>query len=163
MHEMIHIRQATKKDIPTLSEIIRRSFRDVAERFALTPQNCSKHPSNCEDTWLEADMEKGIRYYLLERGAQPTGCVALERSALTTCFLSRLAVLPQSRGKGLGRSLVHHVFAQAKKQGFDNVSIAIIADHTELKNWYLRLGFTEKETKAFSHLPFRVVFLTCEL
>jgi hypothetical protein len=37
---------ATKKDIDRLARLIRHSFADVARRFALTPQNCPKHPSN---------------------------------------------------------------------------------------------------------------------
>jgi diamine N-acetyltransferase len=163
MNQTIHIRQTTRKDIPTLSEIIRRSFRDVADKFGLTPQNCPRHPSNCEDSWVDNDMQKGISYYLLEYDSQPTGCVALNKSTPTTCFLERLAVLPQSRGKGFGQSLVYHVFGEAKKQGFNSVSIAIIAEYCELKNWYQRFGFTEKETKTFPHLPFKVMFLNHEL
>ena len=159
MNETINIRQATPKDIPSLSEIIRRSFRDVAGKFGLTPENCPTHPSNCDASWIKGDMQKGIGYYLLECSSQPVGCVALERSTQTTCFLERLAVLPTSRGKGLGRCLVHHVFAEAKKQGFGAVSIAIIANHSDLKSWYQRLGFTEMETKSFPHLPFKVMFL----
>ncbi len=163
MNATINIRQATPKDIAALSKIIRLSFRDVADRFGLTPQNCPKHPSNCEASWVEGEMQKGIGYYLLECNSQPVGCVALERSTQTICFLERLAVLPESRGKGLGRCLVHHVFAEAKKQGFLTVSIAIIAHHGDLKTWYQRLGFTEMETKSFPHLSFNVMFLNHEL
>ena len=108
-------------------------------------------------------MQRGVGYFLLERNSQPVGCVALERSTGTTCFLERLAVLPESRSKGYGQALVHHVLDEAKKQGFDSVSIAIIADHGELKRWYQRLGFTEKETKGFPHLPFQVLFLNHDL
>ena len=163
MNETINTRQATARDISALSEIIRMSFRDVADRFSLTPENCPKHPSNCEASWVEGDMRKGIAYYLLECNSRPVGCVALERQTPTICLLERLAVLPESRGKGLGRSLVHHVFAEAKKQGFGTVRIAIIADHSDLKSWYRRLGFTEMETKSFPHLPFNVMFLNHEL
>jgi N-acetylglutamate synthase-like GNAT family acetyltransferase len=163
MNQTTHIRPVGKKDIPALAAIIRQSFRDVADRFGLTPRNCPRHPSNCDDSWVEDDMQKGVSYYLLEQDSRAAGCVALKRSAPTICLLERLAVLPQSRGKGLGQLLVHHVFAEAKRQGSTAVNIAIIADHEELKNWYQRLGFTEKETKAFPSLPFRVMFLACEL
>jgi N-acetylglutamate synthase-like GNAT family acetyltransferase len=110
MKEKIHIRQATEKDIHVLSGIIRNSFRDVADKFGLTPQNCPKHPSNCDDSWVDAEMQKGITYCLLEIDSQPAGCVALERSTSTICSLNRLAVLPQSRRKGLGQALVSHIF-----------------------------------------------------
>ncbi len=159
----MRIRRTTLEDASVLSRIIRESFRDVAERFGLTPENCPKHPSNCEDWWIENDFAKGVVYYVLENDSGPVGCVALEKSSGGVCSLERLAVLPGSRRKGFGRALVEHVFDVANEQGFRSVSIAIIADHHELKDWYKRLGFVEKETKAFPHLPFVVEFLTREL
>jgi len=163
MKEKVDIRQAGAKDVPVISRIIRESFRDVAEKFALTRENSPKHPSNCEDAWVESDLEKDIVYYLLERDSQPMGCVAFERSTTEVCFLERLAVLPESRRRGFGRALVEHVLDVAREQGFRTVSIAIIAEHVELKDWYRNLGFVEKDTKSFPHLPFVVEFLTYEL
>ena len=61
------IRQATDKDIPLLTNIIRTSNQDIAERFQLTPQNAPKHPSNCTDAWIESAFEKGITYYAVYR------------------------------------------------------------------------------------------------
>jgi diamine N-acetyltransferase len=163
MKENTHIRQVTARDVPVVSRVIRDSFRDVAEKFHLTRENCPRHPSNCEDSWVESDLGKGIVYYLLERDSEPAGCVAFERSTTDVCVLERLAVLPESRGNGFGQALVEHVFDVAREQGFRIVSIAIIANHDELKNWYQRLGFVERETKTFPHLPFLVAFMTCEL
>jgi len=163
MQRALHIRPAAEKDTPILSELIRRSFRDVADKFGLTPVNAARHPSNCEDSWVEDDMRKGITYYLLECDSQTVGCVALERSTPDVCFLNRLAVLPAWRGKGFGKMLVRHAFDEAQKLAFSRVHIAIIAEHDELKRWYLRLGFVAQETKAFPHLPFKVTYLSADL
>ena len=163
MNQEILIRHATLSDITVLSGIIRHSFRSVADRFGLTPQNCPRHPSNCEDAWIEADLQRGVDYYLLMHASQPAGCVALERSTPTTCLLERLAVLPAAQGKGFGSALVRHVFDVAGKQGFHCVRIAIIADYGELKHWYLHRGFIPQETRTFPALPFRVMFLNHHL
>jgi hypothetical protein len=32
-----------------------------------------------------------------------------------------------------------------------------------MKDWYKRLGFVEGESKEFSHLPFRVTFMSYDL
>jgi hypothetical protein len=40
------------------------------------------------------------------------------------------------------------------------VGIEIIAEHTELKEWYEGIGFTPGESRDFPHLPFRVTFLS---
>lgn len=157
------IRSATREDIAVLAETIRKSFRDVADRFGLTPENCPKHPSNCTVEWVEGDMRRGVDYFILETGDAVTGCVALERPDSKVCYLERLAVLPYKRRQGFGRALVEHVFTEAADAGVACVSIGIIAAQTELKEWYQRLGFIEGETREFDHLPFSVTFMSYEI
>jgi len=40
------------------------------------------------------------------------------------------------------------------------VSIGIIANDTQLKQWYKKIGFAEGETRKYEHLPFDVMFMT---
>ena len=159
----IHIRKANSDDISLLSRLIRQSYRDVADRFKLTPANCPKHPSNCTDQWIEKDFARGVKYFILEHRDKPAGCVAIERAEAALCYLERLAVLPPERKKGLGSQLVEHISHTARELGSKKISIGIIAAQTELKQWYRKFGFVEGDTKEFSHLPFRVTFMTCEL
>ena len=161
--ETTYIRAAGAVDIPVLSGLIRVSFRDVAERFALTLENCPKHPSNCTDEWIENDLSRGVTYYILEHDGTPVGCVALEKANSDLCYLERLGILPQSRRKGFGKALVDNVFVEARALGAKQISIGIISDDTELKLWYQKIGFLERETKEFAHLPFLVTFMSYEL
>jgi N-acetylglutamate synthase-like GNAT family acetyltransferase len=161
--DIIHIKEASLADVARLSELIRHSYRDIAARFKLAPANCPKHPSNYTDEWVENDFARGVSYYLLEHRGIPAGCVAIEKANPDLCYLERLAVLPHERKKGLGSQLVEHVFRKAQELGSKNISIGIIAKQTELKQWYQKFGFKEGETKEFSHLPFQVTFMTCEL
>jgi ribosomal protein S18 acetylase RimI-like enzyme len=156
----LEIRTCTKEDGAMLAETIRTSFRTVAERFGLTPENAARHPSNCTEDWVLGDMDRGVTYYVLERDGRAAGCVALERADEEGCYLERLSVLPGCRRRGLGKALVEHVFSEARLRGLRRVGIAMIAEQAELKAWYKGLGFVEKETKAYAHLPFRVTFLS---
>ncbi len=156
----MRIRLADSTDIPILSALIRTSFRSVAERFALTPENCPKHPSNCTDGWIQGDIERGVTYYILEHRGVPAGCVALEKAGSDLFYLERLAVLPEERQRGFGRTLVEHVLAEARNLDGKQVSVGVISDQAELRRWYQKMGFAEGETKEFEHLPFRVTFLT---
>ncbi len=160
MDQGIRIRRAGQEDSAILAEIVRQSFQDVAARFGLTRLNCPRHPSNCDVSWVAADMRRGVSYALLDCAALPVGCVALERSTADLCFLERLSVLPLWRGKGYGGTLVRHALEQARMQGCRTVSIGIIAAQQELAQWYRRLGFVPQETRIFPHLPFEVLFLT---
>lgn len=161
--DKIHIRTADAPDVSLLSGLIRDSFRDVAQRFGLTPGNCPKHPSNCTIKWIQNDLFRGVMYYILECNDIPVGCVALEKADPDLCYLERLAVLPEDRRKGFGKALVHHAFVQASALGAIKMSIGIISEQTELKQWYQNIGFVEKETKAFEHLPFLVTFMTYDV
>lgn len=157
------IRSCGKEDIGILAEIIRRSFRDVAERFGLNLENAPRHPSNCTGDWICKDLERGVMYFILEHEGSVVGCAALERADPDACYLERLAVLPGKRRHGFGKALVVHALKEATLLGAHRVGIGIIADHTELKDWYKRIGFVEGERKAFPHLPFDVAFMSCDL
>jgi len=158
-----YISKAGVDDIDTLATVIGKAYRDVAERFDLTPQNCPKHPSNCTDQWVQSDMDRGVVYYMLEINGVKCGSAALEKAGTDICYLERLSVLPAYRRQGLGTMMVRHIFKEAKRLGVSSVGIGIIARQHELKQWYLQLGFVENETKSYDHLPFEVMFLSYSL
>ena len=110
------IRICTKEDSRVLADIIRRSFRDIAERFGLTQENAPRHPSNCTVDWIRKDMERGVIYFALENRNHVVGCVALERANTEVCYLERLAVLPDHRRRGFGKALVEHVLSEGKRR-----------------------------------------------
>jgi N-acetylglutamate synthase-like GNAT family acetyltransferase len=157
------IRVCTQKDIRVLAETIRRSFQNVALRFDLTQDNAPRHPSNCTEDWIKKDMERGVAYFALENENIVVGCVALEQANQDICYLERLAVIPNQRRHCFGKALVAHVLFQAKSLGAKRVNIGIIAQQSELKNWYKGIGFVEGESKEFPHLPFRVTFMTYDI
>ena len=157
------IREAGSPDIPVLVSLMRDSFRDVAERFDLTPENCPTHPSFCTHEWVEKAMDRGVRYFLLELEGSPGGCVAVERAGDEVCYLQRLAVLPACRRRGYGEALVEKVEEEARAAGARRLEIGIISAQGDLRDWYARRGFKEKGRKNFDHLPFEVTFMAREL
>lgn len=157
------IRQATLDDREILAQLIRDAFRDVAQRFALTGDNCPKHPSNCQPSWIDADFSRGVHYSIVFVDAKPIGCVAIEQPRPDICYLERLAVLPIMRGRHLGTRLVHHALELAAAKGARKVGIGIIDAQTELKEWYKRFGFVVAERKSFPHLPFTVCLMELAL
>ena len=157
------IRSCTKQDVQILTNTIRQSFLTVAKRFGLNGENAPRHPSNCTADWIERDMSRGVSYFVIDTENGIVGCVALEHASSEVCYLKRLAVLPGHRTRGMGRALVRHALSRAKDLGVRRVGIGMIAQDTELKDWYKRIGFAEGETKAFPHLPFGVTFMSYDL
>jgi N-acetylglutamate synthase-like GNAT family acetyltransferase len=157
------IRTCTQDDVGVLVDTIRKSFQDVAERFGLTPENAPWHPSNCQEEWIKKDIDRGVLYFVMENEGLVSGCIAIEKANPEVCYLERLAVHPERRQQGFGKALVKHVLSQAKLLNVHNVNIGIIAEHTELKNWYRKIGFVEGKSKEFPHLPFRVTFMSFQI
>ena len=112
---------------------------------------------------INSDFERGVAYFILVTDGKETGCVALEKADSELCYLERLAVIPEYRNKGFGKSLVDYVFNEAKVLGCKRISIGIISKQQDLKDWYSRIGFIEGVTKSFDHLPFDVTFMECDL
>ncbi len=157
------IRRAGLGDAADLARLIACAFQEVARRFALTPGNAPTHPSNCRPEWVASDLDRGVSYFLASRDQAGLGCVALESASPEICYLERLAVHPDVQRQGLGARLVEHALAEARSLGAERVSVGIIAAHTELVEWYRRLGFLLGESRHFEHLPFEVRFMTCDL
>jgi ribosomal protein S18 acetylase RimI-like enzyme len=155
----IEIRDATCEDAEIVARVIRTSFRDVALRFGLTPENAPTHPSNCQSDWIQSELSRGVSYYLLCSHGLAAGCVALEFASPSVAYLERLGVLPDQRGRGFGIELVRHCLWKARSAGATVVSVGVIAEHTELVSWYEHLGFARTVTRRFPHLPFRVSYL----
>ena len=154
------IREARTQDADDLARMIRLSHRDVAEKFHLSQENCPKHPSFCQESWVHDDISRGVRYFFVNVDGSPAGCVALERASDQEIYLERLSVVPGQRRKGAGVRLVAHVLGEAANLGVDALGIGIISEFTELKTWYQSLGFVEVEVKRFDHLPFKVSFMS---
>lgn len=146
-----------------IASIVSQGNKDVAEKFELTLENNPKHPSFYTKEWVQSDMVRGEEYFLYQNNGVNCGCVAFEQPNSDISYLNRLSVLPEHRHKGIGEQLVKHVLEYSRTKNSQIVSIGIIAEHTLLKKWYLKLGFNEKETKHFDHLPFEVTYMSYEL
>ena len=163
MTSQSQIKKAGLGDVAILVGLIREAYRDVAQRFDLTPENCPKHPSNCTPQWIRKDFARSVSYFILEDNHKPVGCAALEKPTTDLGYLERLAVLPDHRRRGFGKMLVDYVFERAKEAGLKQISIGIVAEQTDLLWWYRKIGFIEGDTKEFEHLPFLVTFMKYQL
>ena len=155
----MHIREASPEDLATIAMIVRDSNQDVAAKFGLNADNCPKHPAFCTESWVQADLARGERYFILEDDSVPIACVAYENPSPGLAYLNRLSVLPAYRNRGIGSRLVRHIVQLAQSSSIKSISIGVIGEHSDLQRWYRNLGFHEGETKRFPHLPFSVKYM----
>jgi N-acetylglutamate synthase-like GNAT family acetyltransferase len=95
----------------------------------------------------------------LFQGEKQCGFVAISPSNDRVCNMEKLAVLPAYRHLGYGKVLIKFVLGYAVSMKAEKVTLAMINEHTVLKDWYLKQGFKEASLKKFPHLPFTVCFM----
>jgi diamine N-acetyltransferase len=145
------------ESLDTSVEIIKKSFRTVAEELNLTAENAPTHPSFITLDQLEELRQKGLVFYGYFLDDKQVGFVAMEKAADSLYYLEKLAVLPEYRHSGNGRELVRFVMDTAASKSAKKLSIGIIYEQTILRDWYKDIGFRETSTRKFEHLPFKVV------
>jgi ribosomal protein S18 acetylase RimI-like enzyme len=140
-------------------EVVRESFSTVAREFGLTRQNCPTNPAFATLESLENLKEKGAEFFALYEHDKQIGFVAIEKADEVTYYMEKLAVMPEYRRKGYGKSIVSFVFDHVREKRGEKVSIGIMDNNHALKNWYGNLGFVETSARKFKHLPFIVCFM----
>jgi diamine N-acetyltransferase len=147
-------------DIKDAERIIRNSFITVANEFGITKENAPTNAAFITSNIIKNSIEKGLNLYGLFINNKIIGCIGIEDAKSNGIFyIERLAVLPEYRHKGYGKTLLDNAVKIIKNKNGKKVSIGIIDKNIKLKNWYLKYGFIEKEVKTFKHLPFDVCFM----
>ena len=87
---------------------------------------------------------------VLLAGAGPDGLALLRFrpaiwSAGTECYLAELYVVPERRGRGIGRALMNESIAQARLRGADNMDLGTGESDVAARALYESLGFTNRE------------------
>ncbi|MHB9027035.1 MAG: GNAT family N-acetyltransferase [Armatimonadota bacterium] len=154
---MIHL--LPLNEIPSAAEVIRQSFRTVADEFGLTPENSPTHPAFLTDEQLRTHVDHGLQLFGLYAGSVLAGVVGLKRLTAGDFAVEKLAVLPTYRHRRFGAKLMIFAWEQIKQQDGEKACIGIIDDNTVLKQWYQRQGFIATEIKRFPHLPFTVCLM----
>jgi ribosomal protein S18 acetylase RimI-like enzyme len=67
--------------------------------------------------------------------------------AALECYLAELYVVPEKRGRGIGRALMNEVFDAARGEGATHIELNTSDDDVAARALYESLGFTNREGK----------------
>lgn len=150
------IREVKREDIRTCVEIIRQSFKTVADEFGFTPDNAARFTAfaTTEDrlSW-QMDNENRLMY-IYEQDGIPCGYYSLLMQENEECELNNLSVLPEHRHLGIGKKLLDHAYESAKNAGCKVINIGIVEENAVLRKWYEQNGVVHIGTKKFDFFPF---------
>ena len=130
---------------------IRRLFQEYWNLFGFTPcfQHFDQEVAALPGAYNPPDGRLGLA---LVDGAA-AGCVALRRFDAERCEAKRLYVRPEFRGRGLGRTLLEWVIAEARRAGYREMlgdTMPVMATALEM---YDRLGFERTGPYAAEATP----------
>lgn len=153
MLERITLRPARPGEGPLLSAMAFRSKR----HWGYSPAFMAA--CRAELTVSEADLANPARHYhVAESGGAVVGFYALERTPPDHYELEALFVDPKHIGQGIGRALIEHAKAHARRQGAR--SIRIQGDPNAM-SFYLAAGGIQRGTRESASIPGRDLPVFC--
>jgi ribosomal protein S18 acetylase RimI-like enzyme len=135
----IAIDLATDEDVPRLAELLGLLFAQEAE-FA-PDQEKQRRALRA----VVSDVSIG-RIYVVREGADLVAMVSLLYTVSSAeggkaAWLEDLVVRPDRRGRGIGRTLLGHVAAQARADGVLRITLLTDPDNERAHALYRSLGF----------------------
>jgi ribosomal protein S18 acetylase RimI-like enzyme len=73
-------------------------------------------------------------------GERPVACARFKMENRTLSF-SRMAVLPEVRRAGIGKTLVNYLEAHARRRGLDEVTLTARSEQPDNRPYYEKLGY----------------------
>jgi ribosomal protein S18 acetylase RimI-like enzyme len=132
------LRPATAADVPRLTELVRAAYGHYVERIGGPPRP------------LTEDYAAVVRDHAVtvaERAGAIAGMVVLTVDDEGFC-VDNVAVDPPHQGSGVGRALLEHAEAEARRAGFDSIYLYTHELMTENQALYARIGYVEYDRRG---------------
>ena len=159
------IREAKRDDVPVCVDIIRKSFKTVADEFGFTIENAPRFTAFAtteERLHWQMDNEPRLMFVYEQQDAI-CGYYSLLMQDNNECELNNLAVLPEYRHGGIGRRLLEHAYETARNQGCKLINIGIVEENQQLRKWYEQNGAVHTGTKKYDFFPFTCGYMVKEI
>jgi phosphinothricin acetyltransferase len=136
---MLEIRTATKKDIPSITEIYNDAVLNTTSTFHIEPQSIDK-----QEKWLEKHTGKYTVIVAVENECV-VGWASLspwsDRCAYSNTADVAVYIKEGFRGKGIGKRLVGQLLKKGNEIGFHTAIAKICSENQVSFNLFKKLGF----------------------
>lgn len=139
----VSLRDATTADAPRLSDVVHAAYRHYVDRLGVRPRPM-------EDDHARVVAEN--RVTVAVRGREIVGLVVL-RDQAGSLLVDNIAVVPGAQGAGIGRALLEHAEATARREGRDAIGLCTHELMVENRALYARIGYVEQERSPEMDAP----------
>ncbi len=147
--------------IETAAWIVRTAFEPFALAYGITRDNCASFPAFFPDKQLDSALKAPrVHGYAIYDGAEMIGFYMLrciEEDNLLD--ISRLAVLPNRQGEGIGSFALENIYRQGRALRVPRLHISIVDENEQAKEWLAKRGFVQTGRLKYPRLPYRMAFL----
>jgi ribosomal protein S18 acetylase RimI-like enzyme len=137
----IHIRSATREDLPAIEVIEKSCFHADLRVSPRALRHSLKSPT--QSVWVAVTGQ-----------GETTGAMVLYHHLLTIRIFS-IAVLPAFRGSGTGRQMMEQAVMLARRANCAAVTLEAEHNDRALISWYEKFGFEIQKTLRDYHSPGR--------
>lgn len=102
---------------------------------------------------VQAYIEPGGVILIAELEGRPVGCVAIVPDGTGAWELSKMAVAPELRGRGVGRALLERTISRARDLGAESLFLGSSRKLPNAVHLYEALGFRHVAPETL-HLPY---------
>lgn len=134
------IRQATNADRETVQQIIYSILREY--KLSVEPESTDADLKNIEKNYTE----KGDYFGVVELDGKIVSTFAVSKRSENVCELRKMYLLPDYRGKGIGKLMVNFALEEARKKGFKKMELETASALKEAISLYQKVGFVKKST-----------------
>jgi ribosomal protein S18 acetylase RimI-like enzyme len=145
------LRPATADDAPRLTELVRMAYGHYVERLGGPPRPMT-------DDY--AEVVRNRRVTVAERGDEIVGLIVLGIDD-EGFFIDNVAVDPAHQGSGIGRTLLEHAQAEARRAGFHSIYLWTHERMSENLALYSRIGYAEYDRRRYGEAS--IVYMRKEL
>jgi ribosomal protein S18 acetylase RimI-like enzyme len=131
------LRPATEADAPRLAELARAAYGHYVERIGGPPRPIT-------DDYVEVVRRHDVT--VAERDGEIAGLLVLAIGD-EGFVVDNVAVDPAHQGSGVGRALLEHAEASARRAGFDSIALYTHERMIENLALYERIGYAEYDRR----------------
>ncbi len=138
-----HIRVIGPEELPTIISLARHIWNAYYPGIISQAQIDYMLAVWYEENAMRHEMRsRGVVYALIEEGGAPAGYIGYETQPESRAlFLSKLYLLPDRHGRGLGQLALEWVRAQARSRGDTVLRLRVNKNNSAAIRAYLRAGF----------------------
>ena len=103
---------------------------------------------------VQSILQKGGHIFMAYAGDEAVGCVALIPMRDGIYELSKMAVSPHLRGRGIGRRLLQHAIAQARSIGAKSLFLGSNSRLRDAVHLYESVGFCHVKPENLPPMPY---------